>query len=39
MNRRDMAKFVDVKEVLDTREEEDSFSFITNDVTEDLKYK
>lgn len=39
MNRRDMAKFVEVKEILDAGEEEDSFSFITNDVTEELKYK
>ena len=34
-----MAKFVEVKEVLDAGEEEDSFGFITNDVTEELKYK
>ena len=39
MNRRDLAKFVDVKEMLDAGEEEDSFGFITNDVTEELKYK
>ncbi len=38
MNRRDMSKFVNLNEVMEKREEE-SFSFFTDDVTEDLKYK
>ena len=39
MNRRDMEKFVEVKEIFGNREEEDSFSFFIDDVTEDLEYK
>ena len=38
MNRRDISNFVDLRKELKETEEE-SFSFFTDDVTEDLKYK
>ena len=37
MNRRDMWKFADMKEVME--ETEDVFSFFVDDLTEDLYYK
>ena len=39
MNRRDLINFVDIKKEAEKIEREDSFSFFTDDVTEDLKYK
>jgi len=39
MNRRDLQKFVDLKEITKKAETEESFGFFTDDVTEDLKYK
>jgi len=39
MNRRDLRRFIELKEVLYEREKEEGFSFFTDDVTEDLNYK
>ena len=39
MNRRDLQTYDEIEKILNKREKEDSFSFFTDDVTEDLKYK
>jgi len=39
MNRRDLARMVELKKLMEEAEQEDSFSFCTDDISEELNHK